>query len=802
MNNSILGKSGLWLIVLGVSLWNNFFAQTFADTLGVTKGGIYPQSELIVTTQLKEVEIFYTTDGTAPSSSAAKWPGELTLTSTTVLRFKVFREGAVIGTTTQTYIIGRTFDMAVISIAVEPDDFFGFERGIYVKGCCAAETPPYQGANFWKKWERPINIEFYEPDGTLGFNQTAGARIFGGFSKGWPMKSLAIIAREKYGPKRFKHQIFPNKDIKKFKSFVLRNSGGDFNKTHFRDAFMTDLVEPLDMEIQAYRPAVVFINGEYWGIHNIREKITEHYIASNCEVDKDSLDIMRHRNDVQFGSNKEYKKLLSFLEKNSFVENEMIKELDKWMDIDNYINYNIAEVYIDNRDAGGNIRYWRERKEGARWRWIFYDTDLSFGISDWKAYKVNTLQQMTTASAEIWPNPSWSTFIIRKLLENDSIKQVYSNRFADHLNTIFSAEQVIFKIDSIKSLITNEMTNHIKRWPSLSLKSWEKNVQVLRDFATYRPPYMRKFIMEKFGWEDTAYVQLGDFNHNEGVVKINSLSLSSAFSGWYFAGCPISIAAVAHPGYEFESWEGIGATTPLLYIDPKLVSQVFYPKFRKKGASQFAGKIVLNEINCAQAEGVEHGDWIELVNTSANNVDISGWKLYNKDGDIFEWKNHQIGGSGYLVLAKSPKEMLNAYPDIEEVLYEEKFKLKLGKKKESLLLLDANGLVVDSLNYSMSEDFGNSSSPETIILSKKNPGLPPIPTSWDVLNSGSPGKQNSNYKELPSLQYGELESWFRALRNQLIVGGGALLVIIILILLRMRSKRKKNDKNSSNDDEK
>jgi len=768
------------------------FAQTFADSLLNIKGGIYP-NPVEIKIKLDSVKVFYTIDGSVPTSASLLFKESLKLVKTTAVRFKVYSKGKVIGQTTQTFIIGRTFDMAVISVAVNPDDFFGFERGIYVKGCCAAEIQPYLGANFWKDWEREINIEFYETDGSLGFNQKAGAKIFGGYSKGWPMKSLAIIARDKYGSKRFKHQIFPNKDIKKFKSFVLRNSGGDFNKAHFRDALITDLVEPLDMEIQAYRPAVVYINGEYWGIHNIREKITEHYISSNCGVEKDSIDLMRHRGDVQNGDNKEYKKLLSFLNANTFESNEKIKELNTMMDIDNYINYNIAEVYIDNRDAGGNIRYWRERKTGARWRWIFYDTDLSFGISDWKAYKVNTLKQMTSANTEIWPNPSWSTFIIRKLLENDSLKQVYSNRFADHLNTIFSPDNVIFKIDSIQNLIKNEMPNHIVKWPSLTLKTWERNVQVLRDFATYRSSALRGFIIEKFGWSDTIYVGLGDFNVKEGSVKLNSLHLKKSFHGWYFSGCPISIEAIPNIGYDFVKWEGLNSTEIIMSIDPSDIEGDFYPVFKKKVVSNFSNFIKINEISCKQDSIRDYGDWIELYNLDKETINLSNWKILNNKNEVFIIpEGTAIKSSNYLVIAKSPKKIKSFFTEIdEENIVNEKLTIKLSAKNESIFLYDSEGNIVDSLVYDLKQSLTNFEQLDEIILSKFNPENKSVIEHFELTQIPTPGSLNSNFIEINKDK--SFDSWSFLKSNLLIVISaifGLLGLILIFLIIKSRKRKK------------
>ena len=122
--------------------------------------------------------------------------------------------------------------------------------------------------------------------------------------------------------KEFKYLDIPNTvngditnlpDLKKFKSVVLRNSGGDFNKSNFRDGLMTHLATETGLVTQAFQPVVVYINGEYWGIQNLREKINEHFVEANFDVDKDSIDIVRHRYDVQHGSSKEYHKLLKYL---------------------------------------------------------------------------------------------------------------------------------------------------------------------------------------------------------------------------------------------------------------------------------------------------------------------------------------------------------------------------------------------------------------------------------------------------------------------------------------------------------
>ena len=740
--------------------------------------GIYPAHLDLKIVKSDSVKAFYTTDGTLPSSSSLKIDSILTFSLDTNLVFRalIYKDGKKIEQINKSFLVGRSFSMGVVSIIVEPDNFFGYDRGIYVKGCCASEDPPYKGANFWKGWERVANIEFFEPDGKLAFNQKAVVRIFGGFSKGLPMKSLAVISKKKYGKKYFKYPIFPDKDIKKYKSFVLRNSGGDFNKSHFRDAFITNLVKPLDMEIQAYRPVVVYINGQYWGVHNMREKITEHYLKSNCGVDKDSVDILRHNKQLQYGTRKYYLKLNKFLEKNNFSDTSKIRELDKLMDIDNYINYNIAEVYVHNKDAGGNIRYWRARNDTARWRWIFYDTDLSFAISNKYAYKVNTLKQMTTKNDETWPNPPWSTFLIRKLLENDSIKQVYINRFADNLNTIFSTENVLFRIDSTKKLIEKEMPTHFNRWNYSNLDKWKEQIERMREFARKRPSYMRKFIMEKFDLKDTVLVTVNITHPLHGKIKLNSLSLNQSFSGYYFSGIPIELEAVPDIGYFFSGW-ATDRTQSKIRIAPDSLS-VLSPKFMKLPYSKHWKEVVINELCLKSDTLASTKDWIELYNKSDTTVNIKDWKIVINNQITVLKQDKSLKPKEYYVIARSPHKLTDYYKNIN--ISSDSLIRGIPSNSGSVGLLDKNGRYVDSIHYDVNKNFKVDSIQLPIILEKVNPNQESNIANWNVNNQPTIGKRNRAYVKKKEKKD---KSFIGSLtQKQKTWGGIALFILFVLII--------------------
>jgi hypothetical protein len=776
-------RAVLFILLFGL-FTGNFYSQDLDSTAVVfsVSGGIYKETIQLELSTLGE-KIYYTTNGEIPSSSSKRYSDTINLDKTTPIRAVAYKNGTPGKIVTQTYLIGREYNMAVISIAGNPDDFFSFDRGIYVKGCCADSVPPYKRANFWKGWERRINIEFYEPTGELGFNQQVGVRIFGGFSKGLPMKSLAITSRKKYEHKTIKYPIFPNRDIKKYKSFVLRNSGSDFNNTQFRDALLTNLIEPLDVEIQAYRPSVVFINGVYWGIHNVREKINEYYLKSNAGVNPDSVDIMKHRNDLLAGKRDHYLKMKKFINKTDFKDTAEILHLNTLMEIDNFINYNITEVYVDNRDAGGNIRFWRPQTPEGRWRWVLFDTDISFGISGKTAYKKNTLDKMTVRHNEAWPDPAWSTLIIRNLLENDSIKNLYINRFADHLNTIFSAETVNFKIDSIQNLLKEEMPYHFKKWRSSNIERWERNIQRMKDFASNRPYYVRLHLMERFDLSDTITVAIQNQNPEMGYVQINSIRVDKSFSGVYFKGASPSIEAKAKYGYEFVKWGELDSVfTAKFFLNENAVLK---PIFQKRALSQYSSVIVLNEISTHQDSIAVQGDWIELYNASNVMMDLSGWKVVSGNNEFIFPDSSNIQSKGYLLLSANYKEM--ALLTNGQVL-NVPLGFGLSSKKDNILIMDSKGLMVDSLSYDIEINFPTLNKSENRNIERVNPVL----DIWKPSVKPTPGAQNDLFKPLKPQEIEKQDNLVFYLGV-----GGVFFILLLISGFFVRKKLIKTDSDST-----
>ena len=681
------------ILVVGIS-----FAQEPPKLEFEPKGGPHKGPVTVKLIADEGAKIYYTLNGTKPNSGSRRYTKPITYDTSFVIRAIAYHEGRRSEVKTQSYLCDHEYDLPVVSLATDPSNLWDFERGIYVKGCCADTVEPYLGANFWKDWEYRANIEMYQPDGEECFNQIVGINIFGGFSRWLPQKSLAIFARSRYGKKRIEYPIFPERDIKKYKSFVIRNSGGDFRRTHFRDAFMTQLAKPTGVAIQAYQPVVFYINGEYWGIQNLREKISEHYLKSNYGVDKENVDILRHNGVARHGTSKNYKKLLAYLRSEDMSQDETIEQLRTFMDVDDYIRYNIAEVYSDNRDAGGNIRYWRERTDSAKWRWVFYDLDLGLGNNTPKGYKRNTLHKFTNANAEKWPDPPWSTFIIRKLLENKKVEQQYINTLADHLNTVYHPDTAVKLLDSMQEVVRHEMKYHVKRWGT-SMKQWAGQVRTMRHFVSVRPYYMREHVLSKFNLKDTSYVSIVYPGDEIAKVRFNSLKIERDFKGIYFDGVPVSISVEPRHDYNFVGWKGRKEkeTSITVMLSDDLVLE---PLFEPKKRSAYTDSIIFNELKVYSAENDSSGDWIELYNRSGKSVDLSNWGFTDdryKDS-YFIPKGTTLKPEEHLVLCRNRKNFRLLYPaDSIQAIGDLNF--GLSRLNEHIKLYDSEGLIVDSLSY-------------------------------------------------------------------------------------------------------
>ena len=753
-----------------------FFINTsFADNYKVTfskKSGKYGQAIQLTLLNNSDGKIYYTLDGSNPTKASLLYSKPISIDKTTVVRAMVQygkKSGSVY---TETYLINENTTFPIVSIAIKPETFFNKTTGWFYPGPNAEKEYPFTGANFWTRSEEKANVEIFESDGQQVFNSAVGIRLFGGMSRGFPQKSLSITCRKEYGASCIEHQIFPNKKEDCYKHLVLRNSGSDWGKTHARDGIITGLLDDVDVSKQAYRPALVFINGAYWGIYNIREKINRHYLEYEFGVDKDKLDLIEHKQSVKVGGIKHYDKLKKFMTDNDLSIPDNYAYVKTQMDVDNFMIHSIVQIYIDNMDGGGNIKFWRPQTENGRWRWILYDTDWGFGLHSDKAYKNNTLKLQTAADGPNWPNPPWSTFILRQLLKNESFKEDFILKFSDFMNTVFKTENVIRQIDDKQKHLEPEIQRHIKRW-GLSHKYWLKQMDIMREFARQRPTYMRGFISEMFEVGDLATVQI-EINKGGYINLNNNIDVKSQkFEGKYFNHQPIIIHAIPNRGYQFSHWEikGKKVKGTSLKLTLKQSNNQLKAIF-KPSSAQENDKVIINEIAVNNAET---GDWLELYNATNDTIDLTNWVLSDLNHEYII-PYGKIQPRGYAVLCAQKNLFEKTFPNIKNTIGNVPF--GLDKRGESLKLYTSNNALVDYFSYQLDK----SSSPFT--LSLKDPSLDnSMLQHWEIsIGNGTPCDINPTYAEILKAERAKNK------RNTALIG----IILALLLFLGYKFLHKQN----------
>jgi hypothetical protein len=372
-----------------------------------------------------------------------------------------------------TSVSGSHYPIPVISMVTDSLHLFDHETGIYIPGKAYEDggfNPPWGSphANYFRRgdaWERPASMEMFDPDQGRVLAMDIGIRIHGGMSRTLPSKSLRLYARSEYGNRRFEYPFFEHPDTHplyvlrggpinqeahtppSYNRLILRNSGQDFYNrgTMYRDAMIQGLVDHLNFDTQAYRPVVMYINGEYWGILNIRERYDRFYFERTYGIEPGKLDYLSGLMTVSEGSSAHYRAYRDYLVNHDISDSLHYAHINTLLDIDNFLDYNITNIFINNRDWPGNNReFYRYRTEyepeappgkDGRWRYLMIDTDYSFGSLD--DIDNNTLATATDPAGTSWPNPAWSTLELRTFLKNPEFRHRFINRFAGLSEHVF-----------------------------------------------------------------------------------------------------------------------------------------------------------------------------------------------------------------------------------------------------------------------------------------------------------------------------------------------------------------------------
>ena len=564
--------------------------------------------------------------GKEPTANSPAAQTTMNISSTTVLRCRTYSSGSYPSEEiNRTYVFEQQPSLAAIFVTTDPLSMFSPDSGLYMTGNGAAMMDPKKGANFWSNRELPVYVEMFEPGKpkTPAFGIMGDYKITGQYSRAKEKKSFAITLREEYGDKRLKYPLFPDHpELTKFKAFSLRNFGNNSGDDYLRDRLGTSMTDGLGVDYQRGRYVIVYYNGKYYGIHDLRERNNEYYYETKYGYDPNDIDLLETSasgtDEASTGSSADYKAMIEWLRSNSLSSDANYKKVADQIDIDNYINYMQAEMFLNNSDwPHNNIKKWRVASQKTKWKWFLYDTDFGFGVS-YNTQNGNVFSYVTNENGTngmggfnfgdfgggmggdfgggmggdfpgmgggnwgggmggqqpqmaVGASTSVHTILMIRLLENEGFKNAFINRFSVLLSMNFSAERLLKRINELQSQVESEMARDQQFW-NYNASSMSNNLQTIKNFAQSRQATVREQMESHFSL--SSPVEMTISSQGSGTVLVDGLPLDqSSMRLTFYTGVSVTLTARAGSGATFTGWSD-GVTDATRKVNPGEVTSL------------------------------------------------------------------------------------------------------------------------------------------------------------------------------------------------------------------------------------
>ncbi len=553
----------------------------------------YREPLLIADNTLQENRYAMRTD-LAPTQAYAP---QFAVDKATVVRAACYDEATdrISETVTATFLVGyekRTeyANMAVLSLTADPKALFDPQTGIYGNGAAyeayladggmgegevldsfvddlGQTRHRYMASNAFcegKEWERKACITYFDENHSHCFTQNVGIRIAGNSTRSAQQKSLNLFARDIYGEgTKIPYDFFGRKEA--YSSVKIRNGGGNMAGIKFLDAFLEEAArERESVCVQGTKPCAVFLNGEYWGLYNIRERYNAEYLAARFGVDPDGVMLVKAGNAVTLPQEtmEAYNYMLDVVTQCDLSYEDTYALAQGLVDIQSLIDFCCIHLYLDNRDValGYNTALWRTQQEGmaygdGKWRFMLYDLDecahpdsnLWEGRENWMAQHA------------LFCEP-----VVQSLLDNGEFRRQFCISFMDIANTTFSYGRIHGLLEEWGQIYGAQTVKDHRRFfdAGYGPKDFAADMDRLDAFFKQRFSFAMESLSQTFGLSGELVRVSVHVNLPEaGTVFLNTARLEncSAWEGMYYSDFPVALSVRANEGYRFVGWEGEGA---------------------------------------------------------------------------------------------------------------------------------------------------------------------------------------------------------------------------------------------------
>lgn len=637
------------------------------------KAGIYPGTQQVIIAAVQGTpQIRYTTDGSEPTNTSSLYTNPVSITKSTVLKAICIGANGVLSSipTTATYIIeSNPTNAGILSVVTDNENLWG-GNGIFT--------------NFYSEDKIPCYIEYFAPENhQLVFSQRSGMKTDGGAggSRSNDQHSFRLEpSHGVFGDGDIDYQLIPSVDRDSYETFYLRNGSNQYLYYPCKDAIETTVLGKGTYNYYSgYTPVNVYINGEYFGYYELREKLDADFFKKHYDVDKDNLELLSlsyYYNSVLRSVegdsavehfNEDYAKYLSL----NTSYDSFIADADSLFDMTYYTDYICAQSWIANVDwPFNNIKIFRAPETKNKWRFGLIDVEWALFPNGWSSSSDDFFSYLINYDPNVMYHHIW-----QKAVENEEYRNYFINRFADLMNTVWLPEKTKTIADEIYEETRPELSRTFTRWGSGYLQQTDDaHSQMLSEFEN-RSNYVRTHIVSNFTLNKQVSITLNVNPQNAGIIKISTIIPTEyPWTGVYFDGVPVKIEAIPYAGYNFDSWS---ENT----IVSQLSNSVFEGNISKNTtftanftATARPNTVVFSEINYNSLSAFDTGDWIELWNVdNSMPVNLTGWYITDQqfgtdeDNRFYFPANTSIAPNKRLVITKNSMKFSQFNPDVSHL---------------------------------------------------------------------------------------------------------------------------------------
>jgi|GEM_PF-3274063 len=705
--------------------------------LGITESPIIntPDNFFSDIVQLKitstdDSKIFYTTNNDNPTLISNEYISKIDsvnyiiLNNSTVIKAIAIKENYLPSrVVTHSFIKNYNSNLNLLSISMNNDELYDNSKGLY---------------SIYKNYEFIANVEFFESKKNI-LNQNVGIQLHGGLSREFNQKSFRLYARNELDKGGFENIKFNNNQIKNYAidRLVIRNSGQDYFSLKMRDALAHQLIKNLEnLDYLDYLPVNVFLNGNYNGFYNLRERFDDNYIRNKYKVKKEDINLLGLGTLTKNGNGLIFEQHFNEIINLSAQDSNFINYTNERIDIDNFLDYIFVNTFLAQHDWNGqNIFKWNIKN--GKFKYQPYDLDYTSEMVEGYA-KTNMFYIMDNYKEyEIYK-------IFFKLMENDSLKNKFIVRALDKINTTFSTEFILNVVDNMKNNIINDVKLQQELFPE-SILNWNTSIDSLIYFFKVRPELYKLHLTEFFRLKNN-YKKIEILTKNQSIT-LNTIKFNNDFNGEYLFGQKINLSVNLSLNKILRHWVIndtiiIKANNIELLIENNMFIEPIIDTLIENNE---VAKIVINEIMYKSPDEFDDKDWIELYNNTENDYTLDNWQLFDsKENEEFTFPiNTTIKSYDYLIVTRSNDNFIKIHQNLDNKIGD--FKFGLGEV-DQVRLFDNNKTLIDSVSYTSSTPWYPETNGQGLTLELINPDFDnTLAENWQpsLVRNGTPGKRNS-----------------------------------------------------------